>query len=275
MTSSGTSSGGWTDPTHGSWEELAVGQAVGALEPEDEEAFALHLRGCALCERLLIETECSAAELAYAPTQLPAPDRLRRKVASIAGTESRSAVIPGVVRRVPRATRLPRPTWGRPWIAVAFGVVVVVALSLWNLVLQSDNAAKEHSLKKVHAVIQCIDDPACTQIRLTKRTDATPRGLVLVQGEQATVVADGIEPNARGSTVYVLWQQARDAPQDWVAVGAFDVTCRTVCVIELEKKLRIPLAKTQTFWISPEATPSGWTQPSTPTATGQVPATTS
>ena len=37
--------------SHERFEELAVGHALAALEPEDEQTFLLHLRGCAACER--------------------------------------------------------------------------------------------------------------------------------------------------------------------------------------------------------------------------------
>jgi hypothetical protein len=170
----------------------------------------------------------------------------------------------------PLLGRLPR---GRPWVAVAIGVVVVIAVGLWNLVLQSENAAKNNTLKRVETVLQCVDDPACTQVRLTKRTDPTPRGVVLVRGDRATVVVDGLDPNQRGSTTYVLWQVPADTASKSLPIAAFDVTCRTVCVVELRHPLRLTLGSTREFLISLEASPKGWQQlddPSTAVAVGEV-----
>ena len=39
------------DDEHRSWDELAVGWALHALEPEDEALFAAHLASCARCGR--------------------------------------------------------------------------------------------------------------------------------------------------------------------------------------------------------------------------------
>ena len=36
---------------HERFEELAAGHALGALEPEDEQAFLAHVPACARCER--------------------------------------------------------------------------------------------------------------------------------------------------------------------------------------------------------------------------------
>lgn len=258
----------WTDPGHGTWEELAVGQALAALEPEDEEAFVVHLRGCARCERMVVEVEAGAAELAYAPAQIAVPDRLRRKVASIAGADSRSAMLPGVVRPPRRTIRLTRPaTWGRPWVAFAIGVVVVVGVSLWNLVLQSDSAAKNNEVAQLRTVARCAADPDCHQIRLAK--DRVAKGLVLVRGERATVVLNDVLPNER-STVFYLWQKPVDGTAP-LAVGSFNVSCRTVCVIEQRKPLPLSLKATKQFIVTLEvAKPAPQLPAPTPIASGDV-----
>jgi hypothetical protein len=254
--------GGWADPIHDSWEELVVGQAVAALEPEDEEALTLHVRGCARCERLLLETEISAAELAYAPSQVAAPERLRRRVALIAGAESRPTVIPGAARRQRRGLHIARGASGRPWLLVVCGVIVAIAVSLWNLVLQSDNAAKNTTISRMVTVLQCVDDSGCQQVRLAAEADTTRRGVLLVRGSHATLVLDGISPNDRSATTYVLWQQPLGAKPP-VAVDRFDLTCHTVCVIDQRFALKVPFALTEQFLVTFEA---GRNIPTVPTS---------
>ena len=53
---------------HEGFDELAVGWALHALEPEDETLFARHLPDCARCARTVAETEEVMAALA---TDLP------------------------------------------------------------------------------------------------------------------------------------------------------------------------------------------------------------
>ncbi|SHH29746.1 anti-sigma factor domain-containing protein [Geodermatophilus nigrescens] len=49
---------------HEAWDELAVGWALHALEPEDEALFTPHLPGCARCARTVAETSEVMAALA-------------------------------------------------------------------------------------------------------------------------------------------------------------------------------------------------------------------
>ena len=57
---------------HVLFDELAVGWALHALEPEDEAIFAVHLEGCARCTRTVAETsEVMAAMAADLPVAEP------------------------------------------------------------------------------------------------------------------------------------------------------------------------------------------------------------
>ena len=51
---------------HDRFDELAVGHALSALEPEDEVVFLAHLPGCASCERALADHRETLGHLAYA-----------------------------------------------------------------------------------------------------------------------------------------------------------------------------------------------------------------
>ncbi|MGY1772316.1 anti-sigma factor domain-containing protein [Blastococcus sp. SYSU D00813] len=69
---------------HEVYDELAVGWALHALEPEDEVVFAAHLPGCARCARTVAETSEVMGALAQdLPQAEPSPglrDRLRAAV---------------------------------------------------------------------------------------------------------------------------------------------------------------------------------------------------
>jgi anti-sigma-K factor RskA len=76
--------GGSRAGDHDVFDELAVGWALHALEPEDEAVFALHLPDCARCARTVAETSDVMAALATdLPVAEPSPelrDRLRSAV---------------------------------------------------------------------------------------------------------------------------------------------------------------------------------------------------
>ena len=113
---------------HVVFDELAVGWALHALEPEDESIFAVHLSGCARCTRTVAETsEVMAAMAADLPALEPS-DGLRTRLASaVAETEQvpaprrpqrpgapvPAAVPPGVP--APRSRRSLRRLAPRPW----------------------------------------------------------------------------------------------------------------------------------------------------------------
>lgn len=126
---------------HERWEELAVGYALDALEPADEDAFQTHLPSCPVCAATVADTQQLMTELAYAAEPVAPPpelrDRIRADVAATprpksppppapasgrakpSTTSARSAGGP-TGRRPPRGSkRMTRPggrRWGRvPW----------------------------------------------------------------------------------------------------------------------------------------------------------------
>jgi Anti-sigma-K factor rskA len=73
---------------HGAFDELAVGWALHALEPEDEAVFALHLPDCARCARTVAETSDVMAALATdLPAAEPSPELRERLRAAVERTE--------------------------------------------------------------------------------------------------------------------------------------------------------------------------------------------
>ena len=136
---------------HDPFDELAVGWALHALEPEDESFFAAHLSGCARCAATVAETSEVMAAMA---TDLPQPEPsegLRHRIR--AAVEQTEQVPP---RAAEPATPAARPSPRRPRAAahrrsspragggpcpacsVAAGLAAIVGLGLWNVVLTND-----------------------------------------------------------------------------------------------------------------------------------------
>jgi anti-sigma factor RsiW len=237
---------------HQNFDELAVGWALHALEPEDEAAFTAHLAGCERCARTVAETHDVMAALA---TDLPPAepseslrDRLR---AAVRNTEQLPPPIlpsppgPAPLRpaeraaarhpaggqrpaglgelRSPRVTRVPdpRPAWRRvlPHALVAAAVAAILALGAWNVVLTGDRDAAAAAAAQRAEIIRSLLVPGRAAIApLTDdgRTVAT----VVARDGQVQVVAEGLPPNDVRNTTYVVWGVGQGAP---VPLGTFDV----------------------------------------------------
>src|SRR6266542_881558 len=133
---------------HSDYEELAAGFALGALEPDEEQAFERHLEGCPACKAGVRELEELSGRLAYAvaPVEPPASLRaaIRRRTGLTVrrrmlndGTASRVALSGPATQSGARATVLASSPQDR-------GVLVVEALpeppqgrvyELWSLPL--------------------------------------------------------------------------------------------------------------------------------------------
>ncbi|MDQ6649052.1 MAG: zf-HC2 domain-containing protein [Actinomycetota bacterium] len=233
---------------HVRWDELAVGYALHALEPADEQAFGRHLAGCAACVRTVAETDGVMTQLAYAAEVEAPPDSLRQSILDGIRTSDRPATFPtdpvvtvdgttvhaepGKPTRSPallkpRAggrsagrSRLRRlTTAGAPWAAVAAGLVLVLTLGMWNLVLRSDNSAKDLTAARQQALIRIIEDPATRSVALSPTTPGV-RATAFLNNNHLWLLVDGLPSNAPTST-YVLWRDPGAA--DASAVATFDV----------------------------------------------------
>lgn len=76
---------------HGEWDALAVGWALSALDPADEELLAAHLPGCARCTATVRESLYTVADLAYAlPDEAP-PASVKTRLMAAVAAEPRTA----------------------------------------------------------------------------------------------------------------------------------------------------------------------------------------
>jgi len=209
-------------------EELAVGWALHALEPEDADAFLPHLSGCARCREIVDETTEVMAEFATAaPSAAPPPglgERLRAEVARTA--QETPSEVPGApagapVRptepRVAAVVPLPRRRWTSALVAAA--VAAVVGLGGWTVVLMGDrDEARDTAAAEASVVEQLLRPGPATVVPVTDggRTVAT----LLARDDGVQVVSHALEANDRDAETYVLWGLDQGTPK---ALGEFDV----------------------------------------------------
>ena len=177
---------------HERYEELAVGWALHALEPEDEEVFAAHLPGCPVCAQTVADTQEVMAALATDLPEADPSDGLRHRLrAAVEETEQQprtappalptpppavpvqvpsgasrirpggpDAVRPGSLGdlRPPRAGRRPdpRPAWRRvlPNALVAAAVAAILALGTWNVALTGDRDSAQATAAQQDQVLR-------------------------------------------------------------------------------------------------------------------------
>jgi hypothetical protein len=217
------------DP-HQPFDELAVGSTLSALEPDDEARFTAHLAaGCARCERALAEHRETLGQLACAAPQVEPPPALLEGIrAGVRAAHPADPVVPSArTAPVPLADRRTRRAAQQSvqlrrshlLTGAAAAIALVLGLGGWNAVLQRDNAEQGARVESLAAAVQALEDEDTRTVRL-----ASPEGEVLavavVQGEQMSLVLDGLQPNDEDS-VYVLWGQSRYG--DVRAVGTFDI----------------------------------------------------
>ncbi len=253
---------------HIRWEELAVGHAFSALEPEDEQLFLSHLRGCGLCERTLTETIAVASHLAYAAEPADPPAALREAIVDAVRRSGRPVAFPQQITPLsvssaaaapPRSlsSRTARSSY-RPAFALvgmAAGLVAVVGLGVWNTNLRANIEVKNAAIARMERVGQITADPATVRVAMT--SGAGVRGTALIRGSQAYVLVEGLPVNALDST-YVLWY--RDKQGGFHAIETFDVR-ETDHVNVVEATLDRPIDRIASLAVSREP---GRTSPPTP-----------
>lgn len=223
---------------HGRFEELAVGHAMSALEPEDEQHFVQHLASCAACERDLQEHHSTLALLALSADPAEPPPSVLEGIRAGTAPEGRtpvSAELPQPARTQDpvslanrRRLRSSRTTRTVQWLAAAAAAAVVLSLGLSNLALRGDRDASEQYGDRLAAAVRDLAEPGSTSVPLESQ-DGSVVAVAVVQDSGVSLVVDGLEPNDSGTT-YVLWAQHRTGAVR--PVGAFDVEQSQVDVVQ-------------------------------------------
>ena len=281
------------DDEHRDWDELAVGWALHALEPEDETLFAAHLRTCDRCAQTAGDTaEVMAALAGDLPQAEPSAGLRDRLRAAVEETEQvRPAELPEApVARAPveRPTPVPlggaspygnlraplpprhadvRPSWRRvlPTALVAAGVAAVLALGAWNVVVTSDRDAARTTAAEQSRVIDSLLQPGVAAIATLSENGETVATVVARDG-QVQVLAEGLPVNDQASETYVVWGTGTGSP---VAIGTFDVVTPQMDLRTVGSQAT-GLDDYSAYAISKEPGRQAPTTPSEIVATGQV-----
>ena len=213
---------------HVLFDELAVGWALHALEPEDESIFAVHLGGCARCTQTVAETsEVMAAMAADLPVAEPSDALRSRLTAAVAETEQ--------VPAPKRAERLPPPAplraevpapRARPSVRrlvpaglVAAAVAAIVGLAGWNVVLAHQQDELRSTVSAQTQVMDTLLTPGHQAIAAL-RDNGKQLATVVAHDRRVDVVARALSVNDSARSTYVLWGMKGNTP---VALGTFDV----------------------------------------------------
>lgn len=216
------------DDAHALYDQLAVGHALSALEPEDEQAFLAHLPGCATCQRSLAEHTETLAHLAYdVVSDAPPPSVLEGIRAGVAASGRAGAFPAPASLEAARSRRRDRTVrWSTAVVGAAASVVMLAALLFVNQSLQSQEHHAVADAARLQTTVASLVGPGARKVDLTGSGGS---GVVIVDKGKVSLVMSGLPVNDSHS-VYVLWQKGRFG--DVRAVGTFDVRSKDLAVVD-------------------------------------------
>ncbi|MBK5308164.1 MAG: anti-sigma factor [Frankiaceae bacterium] len=247
------------ETSHPPYDELAVGHALSALEPEDEQRFLAHLVGCAVCERALAEHTETLGHVAYdAASEVPPPS-IQEGIRAGVAASGRAGTFPAPLSLDVARTRRQRTVrMMTAAVGAAAAVVLVISLTVANRGLSNDQRDAQINADKLRTAVSQLLVPGARKIDLVGDGG---RGAVIVNGQDVSLVMSGIDPNDTSNSVYVLWEQTTFG--DVRAVGAFDVRSAEVAVVN-GLRLDQPVDTVKTFMVTKEdgrVAPARTTQP--------------
>ena len=213
---------------HRQYDELAVGWALHALEPEDEAEFTRHLPGCSRCAGIVAETTeamgAMAMDLPQAEPSEALGARLREAVASTEQVHRRtpppdSAAPPVVPPSVPAVVPAPRRTRAVSLALAAAAVAAVLGLGIWNVGLRSERAELSSTVAAQRDVVDALLSPDRVVLD-PLGADGRPVATVVPREGDIEVVTHGLSVNDAASTTYVVWGVGDDGAEP---LGTFDV----------------------------------------------------
>lgn len=232
---------------HEEYDELAVGWALKALEPDDESRFSRHLLDCSRCTQTVRDAQEMTAAMALAVRMEQPSQALRERILAAVAADPRDAEAardtqipdaqPSALGQL-RPRPLPRalgPVGGssrprRPrrqvlviarGVALAAALALVVGLGVWNFELRGDRAAAEAVAGRQAEVIDHLDDRGIYHVAPLETANGEPVGMIVVHDNAAKVMADGLPVNDLREETFVLWGMRPSLSP--VALGTFDV----------------------------------------------------
>jgi anti-sigma-K factor RskA len=252
-----------TPMNHSEYEQLAAGYVLGALEPDDEHVFQRHLGGCSECEANVRDLEEVVGTLAYAAPPVDPPETLWASIQREVRHEAR----PDARRAPPRPQPQPRVVRPRRWasplvarLAAAAAIVLVAALSVWNLNLRDENAGYRDRVTALEQATRLLNEPNTSLATLKGSTQAQATVLASTAQGRGVLIVDNLPPLQRDK-VYELWgipDGGNGRPQK---AHVFTVPLRPQGVQTLEFDL--PIQRDMVFAITEEPGPQGSDQPTT------------
>lgn len=217
------------DTNHASYDELAVGYALSALEPDDEQQFVAHLRGCAVCARALAEHSETLAHVAYAADAVTPPPSLLEGIRAGIAESGRAGAFPAPLSLdAARESRSRRTRLMTATLGAAAALVLLVSL-VFVRGLMTDRDAQQSVNDRLAAAVQKLTEP---NTRLIDLKGDGGHGTLILNGQRVSLVMAGMPRNDTSSSVYVLWEQTTFGDVD--AVGVFDVKADDVAVVNLQ-----------------------------------------
>ncbi|WP_367129355.1 anti-sigma factor [Saccharothrix sp. HUAS TT1] len=200
-------------------EELAVGFAMHALEPDEEARMHAHLPGCARCRETVGTTQEVTAVLGAAVHQHDPPERLRaRLMAAIEETPQLPVREEPVAEPIPLAPR----RWGRKLLAAAAALIIVTGITIAGMRfdrLSDQVAQQEVRAEQLERALRVVADPDADRAVL-RTTSGDPLAVLLSGADSAAIVPVELPSNDAASQVYVVWGTSTQEP---VALATFDV----------------------------------------------------
>jgi anti-sigma-K factor RskA len=239
---------------HSDYEDLAAGFALGALEPDEEQAFHRHLEGCPACRTSVREFEEVTSSLAYSTPQVEPPGSLRAGIRRKTGLTLR--------RRVSRAIGSWRGARAMVRTMAVASVLALLALALWNLALRDQHALDRARVAALETAVRAVNDSTATRVTLSgSAADSGAQATVLASSRQdrGMLVVEGL-PQLPPGRVYELWSlPGGDVSQATKAVVFRFRDTPGVRAVPFS----IPIQPTTGFAITEEPGPGGSPHPTT------------
>lgn len=207
-------------------EELAVGWAMHALEPNEEALLRDHLPGCARCQLTVRSTHEVMAVMGGSVRREEPPPRLRARLMNAIEHTPQEPQKPNQPRHaLPDAAPIPlRPRRSRARVLLAAAAVLLVvamggAAAVKLNQLSGEVSAVKLQNEQMNRALALSVDPKASHVPLTSTTSGEEIGTLVSTASDAAFVPERLSPNDSGH-IYVVWGTSTSPP---VPLATFDL----------------------------------------------------